>query len=280
MSVDVGGRVVVVGSANADLVLTVQRRPGAGETVLGGELVTLPGGKGANQAVAAARLGATTSFVGRVGDDAHGRLLLESLRGAGVDIAGVGIGAEPTGVAIIYLTPDGDNSIVVAPGANGALTPDQVRTAAVTSADVLLLQREVDPATSLAAALACPGRVLLNLAPSGPMPAQLLHRTDVLVVNEHEAADLLGTSGAPPDPSDAATRLRALGPAAVVVTLGADGAVAEDAVGSYRVARRPWRWSTPPERAMPSPGRWPGGWPPATTCRPRSRWPCGSGRSP
>jgi ribokinase len=236
MSVDVGGRVVVVGSANADLVVSVQRRPGAGETVLGGELVTLPGGKGANQAVAAARLGAAISFVGRVGDDAHGRLLLESLRGAGVDVAEVGTGSEPTGVAIILLTPDGDNSIVVAPGANGALTPDHVLTSTVTGADVLLLQREVDPVTSLAAALACRGRVLLNLAPSGPMPAQLLQRTDVLVVNEHEAADLLdGVDAGSLDPVDAASRLRELGPAAVVITLGADGAVAADAAGSHRV---------------------------------------------
>jgi ribokinase len=242
MSVDIGGRVVVVGSANADLVVSVRRRPGAGETVLGGELVTLPGGKGANQAVAAARLGAATSFVGRVGDDAHGRLLLESLRGAGVDVTGVGVGSEPTGVAIVYVTPDGDNSIVVAPGANGALTADHVRTAAVSGAQVLLLQREIDPATSLAAADCCRGLVLLNLAPSGPMPLQLLHRTDVLVVNEHEAADLLGTRAAAPSPdgagaaaTDVAIRLRELGPAAVVITLGPDGAVAADAAGSYRV---------------------------------------------
>jgi ribokinase len=238
--------VVVVGSANADLVVSVARRPGAGETVLGGELVTLPGGKGANQAVAAARLGAATAFIGRVGDDAHGRLLLDSLRSDGVDVTAVTAGSEPTGVAIIYLTPDGDNSIVVAPGANGALAPEHVRGPAVAGAEVLLLQREVDPETSLAAAQTCRGRVVLNLAPSGPMPAALLARTDVLVVNEHEAADLLeaaslldpaGPTG-PERLADAGQRLRRLGPGTVVVTLGADGAVAVDATGSYR-ARSP-----------------------------------------
>ena len=237
---------VVVGSANADLVVKVVRRPGAGETVLGGELVTLPGGKGANQAVAAARLGASTAFIGRVGQDAHGQLLLDSLRSDGVDVTAVTTGAEPTGVAIIYLTPDGDNSIVVAPGANGTLAPEHVRGTAVATAEVLLLQREVDPGTSLAAALACGGQVVLNLAPSGPMPAQLLARTDVLVVNQHEAADLLAAAGlldpaapaGPEGPADAAELLRGLGPAAVVVTLGADGAVAVDASGRYR-ARSP-----------------------------------------
>jgi len=237
-----GGGVVVVGSANADLVLAVARRPGAGETVLGGDLGTLPGGKGANQAVAAARLGARTAFVGRVGDDAHGRLLLDSLRGAGVDTTGTLSGGAPTGVAVVLVTADGDNSIVVSPGANALLTPDDVRTAAVATADVLLLQREVDPATSLAAATSCRGTVLLNLAPSGPMPAELLARTDVLVVNQHEAADLLGEAGdrsAAAEPSAAAERLRALGPRAVVVTLGAAGAVAVDDAGRHAAAAAP-----------------------------------------
>jgi ribokinase len=239
--------VVVVGSANADLVVSAPRRPGAGETVLGGSLTTVPGGKGANQAVAAARLGAVTAFVGRVGDDAHGHLLLASLRDAGVDTHAVMSGATPTGVAIVVVTPDGDNSIVVAPGANAELAPNDVRLPVVEQAAVLLLQREVDPETSLAAALACRGRVVLTLAPSGPMPTALLERTDVLVVNQLEAADLLTTlpdsspSGgsaddAPDDPADVAAPLRALGPDAVVITLGGDGAVAVDGDGTHRVA--------------------------------------------
>lgn len=114
---------LVVGSANADLVIGVERRPAPGETVLGSDLAVHPGGKGANQAVAAARLGASTALLARVGDDAHGRLLLESQRAAGVDTGGVQVGGAPTGVALITVDPSGDNSIVVSPGANARLTP-------------------------------------------------------------------------------------------------------------------------------------------------------------
>ena len=230
-------RVVVVGSANADLVVALERRPAAGETVLGGDLRTLPGGKGANQAVAAARLGVVTAFVGRLGDDANGALLRSSLLAAGVDVAGVRTDAAPTGVAVVLVTPDGDNSIVVAPGANGRVTAADARQDVVAGAAVLLLQREIDPTASLAAALHCRGRVVLNLAPSGPVPAELLARADVLVVNEHEAADLLDGEHLPP--ARAAERLRALGPATVVVTLGSAGAIAVDGDGTvHQVAAR------------------------------------------
>ncbi|BFO21678.1 hypothetical protein SHKM778_80660 [Streptomyces sp. KM77-8] len=120
---------LVVGSANADLVIGVERRPGAGETVLGSDLAVHPGGKGANQAAAAARLGARTALLARVGDDGHGRLLLDAQRAAGVDTKGVLVGGAPTGVALIQVDPSGDNSIVVSPGANGRLTPADVRAA-------------------------------------------------------------------------------------------------------------------------------------------------------
>ncbi|WP_240496735.1 PfkB family carbohydrate kinase, partial [Streptomyces torulosus] len=106
---------LVVGSANADLVIGVERRPGAGETVLGSDLAVHPGGKGANQAVAAARLGARTALLARVGDDGNGRLLLDSQRAAGVDTTGVLVGGAPTGVALITVDPSGDKSIVVSP---------------------------------------------------------------------------------------------------------------------------------------------------------------------
>ncbi|HEY6793084.1 MAG TPA: ribokinase, partial [Kineosporiaceae bacterium] len=232
--------VVVVGSANADLVVRVERRPGPGETVLGGDLRILPGGKGANQAVAAARLGARTSFVGRVGEDTHGDLLLESLRTSGVDVSAVHRDPAPTGVAVITVTPDGDNSIVVAPGANARVSASDAGGEVVEQAAVLLLQREIDPAASLAAAQRCRGLVILNLAPSGPAPQPLLDRIDVLVVNEHEAVDLLAARGAPPLPAGegpraVARRLQALGPRAVVVTLGPAGAVGVDAGRSYHV---------------------------------------------
>jgi ribokinase len=229
--------VVVVGSANADLVVPVDRRPGAGETVLGGDLRTLPGGKGANQAVAAALLGAPTAFVGRVGDDAHGALLRGSLAGAGVDVAALRTDAAPTGVAIITVTPDGDNSIVVSPGANARVTADDARCDVVARAAVLLLQCEIGTETSLAAALHCRGRVVLNLSPSGPVPPQLLARTDVLVVNQHEAADLLGTTALTAEL--AAAELRTLGPRTVVVTLGGEGAVAVDDAGTVHRATAP-----------------------------------------
>src|SRR5690606_31264774 len=111
----------ILGSAKADLVIGVARRPAAGETVPGSDLAVHPGGKGANQAVAAARLGARTALLARVGDDEHGRLLLDSLRKAGADTVGVLVGGAPTGVALITVDPSGDNSIVVSPGANARL---------------------------------------------------------------------------------------------------------------------------------------------------------------
>jgi ribokinase len=237
-------QVVVVGSANADLVVRVDR-PLAGETVLGGDVATLPGGKGANQAVAAARMAARSStgvaFVGRVGDDGHGRMLRAGLAASGVDVAALGMSARPTGAAVILLDPAGENSIVVSPGANAEVGPDDARCDLVAGAEVLVLQGEIDPAASLAAAEHTAGRVLLNLAPAGPVPPGLLARTDVLVVNEHEAAELLGepVGGSGLDPTDAAARLRALGPAAAVVTLGARGAVAVDADGQHRAASAP-----------------------------------------
>jgi ribokinase len=230
--------VVVVGSANADLAIDVDRRPQSGETVLGGDLHTAAGGKGANQAVAAARLGASVSFVGCVGDDDHGRLLRSSLRAAGVDDAGLRIGSAPTGTAVILITPDGDNSIVVSPGANAELNRDDVEAARerLAAAKILVLQREVDPAVSAAAAQithAAGGRVVLSLAPSGPMPAALIALADPVVVNEQEARDLIGsTTGSGEELAQAVLKA---GPRSAVVTLGAAGAVAADADGVIRV---------------------------------------------
>ncbi|MEJ2579939.1 MAG: ribokinase [Kineosporiaceae bacterium] len=229
--------VVVVGSANADLVVEVPHRPGPGETVLGGDLTVFPGGKGANQAVAAARLGARTAFVGRVGDDAHGRFLREALTGAGVEASGLRTTTAPTGTALILLTPDGENSIVVSPGANARLDAADVDRDEVRRSRVLLLQGEVDAGTSLAAARLATGLVVLNLAPVGPVPPPLLERCDVLVVNEYEAAALLGAP-APDGAARTARLLRGRGPSVVVITLGALGAVAVDGV-RHRSVRPP-----------------------------------------
>ncbi|MFI2640254.1 ribokinase [Streptomyces sp. NPDC018610] len=227
---------LVVGSANADLVIGVERRPAAGETVLGSDLAVHPGGKGANQAVAAARLGARTALLARVGDDAHGRLLLDSQRAAGVDPAGVLVGGAPTGVALITVDPSGDNSIVVSPGANGRLTPKDVRAAAglVRSARVVSAQLEIPLETVVEAVrrLADGSRFVLNPSPPRELPPELLEACDPLIVNEHEAKVILGGDGVGDDPEDWARALLARGPRSVVVTLGAEGALVASADGA------------------------------------------------
>ncbi|MFF5727837.1 ribokinase [[Kitasatospora] papulosa] len=222
---------LVVGSANADLVVGVERRPGPGETVLGTDLVVHPGGKGANQAVAAARLGARTALLARVGDDAHGRLLRASQQEAGVDTAGVLVGGAPTGVALITVDPSGDNSIVVSPGANARLTPDDVRAAGplFASARVVSVQLEIplDTVAETARALGPGTRLVLNPSPPAPLPGEVLAACDPLVVNEHEARYILG-DGAGDTPEAWARGLTALGPRSVVITLGAEGALVSD----------------------------------------------------
>ncbi|MFG3097181.1 ribokinase [Streptomyces sp. NPDC048202] len=224
---------LVVGSANADLVVGVERRPGAGETVLGGDLAVHPGGKGANQAVAAARLGARTALLARVGDDGHGRLLRDSLRSAGVDTSAVLTGGAPTGVALITVDPSGDNSIVVSPGANARLTEGDVEPGVLGAASVVSAQLEIPLETVAAVVRALPEgtRFVLNPSPPRPLPTEVLAACDPLVVNEHEARVLLDDADAGDDPADWARRLLALGPRSVVVTLGAKGALVCDASG-------------------------------------------------
>ncbi|MEV7501262.1 ribokinase [Streptomyces sp. NPDC093018] len=230
---------LVVGSANADLVIGVERRPAAGETVLGGDLSTHPGGKGANQAVAAARLGARTALLARVGEDGHGRLLLDSLRSAGVDPSGVLEGGAPTGVALITVDPSGDNSIVVSPGANARLTPADVRAAEglLRASRVVSAQLEIPLETVVKVVRNLPSgtRFVLNPSPPRPLPAEVLAACDPLIVNEHEARVILGED-AGAEPEDWARGLLAMGPRSVVVTLGAEGALVYDGSGAARVA--------------------------------------------
>ncbi|MFB9462104.1 ribokinase [Streptomyces cinereospinus] len=234
---------LVIGSANADLVIGVERRPGAGETVLGSDLAVHPGGKGANQAVAAARLGARTALLARVGDDAHGRLLLDAQRAAGVDTVGVLVGGAPTGVALITVDPSGDNSIVVSPGANGRLTPEDVRAAGslFQASRVVSAQLEIPLETVVEAvrSLAPGSRFVLNPSPPRPLPPEVLAACDPLIVNEHEARVLLGEALVGDDPADWARILLARGPRAVVVTLGAKGALVASAQGVARVRSVP-----------------------------------------
>ncbi|GAA5203389.1 ribokinase [Streptomyces thinghirensis] len=230
---------LVVGSANADLVIGVERRPGAGETVLGTDLAVHPGGKGANQAVAAARLGARTALLARVGDDDYGRLLLDSQRAAGVDTVGVLVGGAPTGVALITVDPSGDNSIVVSPGANGRLAPGDVRAAASLfhASRVVSTQLEIplETVVEVVRSLAPDSRFVLNPSPPRPLPAEVLAACDPLIVNEHEAKVILGDACVSERPEDWARILLAKGPRSVVVTLGAEGALVASGAGVFRV---------------------------------------------
>ncbi|TJZ56116.1 ribokinase [Streptomyces piniterrae] len=232
--------VLVVGSANADLTVRVERRPGAGETVLGTDLVESAGGKGANQAAAAARLGGRTALLARVGGDAFGELLLSAQREAGTDVAPVIVDeAARTGTAMIIVSPDGDNSIVVSPGANAALTPRDVAAAkdVIAASSVVSLQLEI-PMESVRAAAATAEdagtRVVLNPSPAPETLApELLAVADPLVVNEHEARQLSGLTDG--KPGEWAHALRDKGARSVVVTLGGDGALVLDASGAHEV---------------------------------------------
>ncbi|KQV26485.1 MULTISPECIES: ribokinase [unclassified Microcella] len=223
---------VVLGSANTDYTVAVERHPRPGETVMGGDVATGTGGKGANQSLAAARLGAPPVFLGAVGDDAGGRTLLEALAAGGVDVAHVEtVPGAPTGVALITLARDGENSIVVAPGANGRLavepTVERLRALAAPGT-VMLAQLEVpiDVVAAAAAAVdAAGGRVVLNLSPSAPVPDALLALCDPLVVNESEASDLAATSVDGPASAAAAAVALLERCRSVVITLGGEGAV-------------------------------------------------------
>jgi ribokinase len=219
----------VVGSANADLVVSVDRRPGPGETVLGGDTVISPGGKGANTAVAAARLGADVALLAAVGDDGYGTMLTESLREAGVRTDLVRTVARPTGIAYITVTPDGENSILVSPGANLALEPTEPTAieGALTGAKVVVASLEVPLSTverTIATASGAGVRTLLNLSPPANLGERTLTALDVLLVNEHEAGWLLGSATEP-------VKLLDLGPRSAVITRGLRGALVLTASG-------------------------------------------------
>lgn len=233
--------VVVVGSANVDLLAEVARLPLPGETVLGRSLRVAPGGKGANQAVAAKRLGADTRLLCAVGEDVYAATVLDTLSAEGIDTRDVRqVRGVATGTAVIVVSEDAENTIVVTPGANAELGADDVRALeALVRGDVLVLQLEIPLATALAAAQLARrsgATVVLNCAPMPPDTTALgglLAAVDVLVVNETEARALT-----PSPPADGvhgwqalATGLREAGPDTVVVTLGASGAVAATDTG-------------------------------------------------
>ena len=221
--------IVVVGSANLDLVVEVDQIPAVGETVMGGDLHRIPGGKGANQAVAAARLGRDVAMIGRLGADEGGQMLRAALDTDGVDTSRLLTTPDvPNGVALISVGSDGDNAIVVSPGANARVTAADVDAAAdaLHGATVTLLQLEIPLDAVTAAAHAARGAVILNPAPAPaePLPADLLAQVDVLVPNQTELATLAGHDG-PVDAEIAATLAPLLPSRAVVVTLGAEGAL-------------------------------------------------------
>jgi len=221
--------ILVIGSLNADLVVRAPRFPAPGETISGEDLAIIPGGKGANQAVAAARQGPSVEMVGRVGNDSFGPTLLQNLKENHVDTARVLTDDSATGTAIIVVDADGQNNIVLSPGANGKVTPDDVEAVSFQDADTLLLQLEIPLETVIHAAHIARQngvRVILNPAPARPLPDSLLADVDILVPNESELGLL---SGQPvTDIVSAKSAARALlekGVKTVIVTLGSKGAL-------------------------------------------------------
>jgi ribokinase len=183
-------RITVVGSINLDLVGFCERLPRPGETVTDAELERVPGGKGANQAVAAARLGADVTFIGCVGDDEFGKLARAGLDEAGVDLSGLQVVDEPTGVALILVDAGGENQIVVAPGANRKLHPGSFT---LGESDAVLCQLEIPIETVTSAADQAGRMFCLNAAPARTVPAEVLERADLIVANSFEL-DALGSS--------------------------------------------------------------------------------------
>lgn len=225
-------RIVVIGSSNTDMVVNCQRLPRPGETVLGGEFMMNPGGKGANQAVAVARLGGDVAFIGKVGDDVFGQRTREQLAGEGIDIAHLGVVADcASGVALINVDADGENCITVASGANAMLRGSDIDAAAdlIAAADIVLMQLEVPLPTVVHAARLAKSKgvtVVLNPAPAPltPLPVELLENVDILIPNRTEL-ELL--SGLPTDDTvaPAVERMKGLGVKSLVVTLGSKGAL-------------------------------------------------------
>ncbi|MHA7280794.1 ribokinase [Arthrobacter sp. MDT2-2] len=224
--------IVVVGSINADLVVTLERHPQPGETVLGRSMTVLPGGKGANQAVAAALLGADVTMIGAVGTDAYADVALSALTAAGADLAAVRRTGGGTGVAVVEVSDDGENSIVVLSGANAEVTGALVEASAGTirGAAVVVVQGELPADATAAAIRAAAGRVIVNLAPVIDVDRATLLRADPLVVNEHEGALVLAQFGGAvhADHEAVVTGLLACGFASVVMTLGGAGALVSD----------------------------------------------------
>ncbi len=235
--------ILVLGSINIDLVFALPNLPRQGETVLGADYLVAPGGKGANQAVAAARDGARVTFHGCVGDDAFGRIAYDALAAAAIDVRLLRDAARPTACAAVCVDAGGHNQIAVASGANLAVRAAQIPDAALGDGTTLILQMEIprlEIESTIARAKRYGSRVVLNLAPALPLADTALAAVDVLVVNEHEAASLAGTRGiTAAEPAALAAGLAATLGNIVVVTLGGEGAVAARRGETWRVGALP-----------------------------------------
>ena len=232
--------VIVFGSINLDLVTRVARFPAPGETIGAESFATYPGGKGANQALAAARAGAEVRLYGTVGTDAFADAALALLAAGGVDLDGVKRAAAPTGCATILVDAHGENCIAVASGANALADPEAVPDTVLAPGTVVVLQHEVPNqanAELIARAHRAGARIILNAAPARPLSVELLRQVDVLVLNETEAAALAAQHGWPATPHafTAAAIVVAAPIFAVVVTLGKEGALAASGTDTIRV---------------------------------------------
>jgi ribokinase len=222
--------ITVFGSINIDLTFRLPHLPAVGETVLTSTVTEAVGGKGANQAIAAARDGASTCFIGCVGNDSYGETARRALIGLGIDVSGLQSVPDPTGLAAVWIDQTGRNQIAVASGANGVLKADALVRRALPAAALLVLQMET-PAVEVAAAIALAkrtnARVILNLAPALPLAREILQQVEILVLNEHEAA-VLGSHLLLPqvEPRHQVVALAHTLGNTVIVTLGVEGAVA------------------------------------------------------
>ena len=239
------GSIVVVGSVNVDLLAQVRRHPRPGETLHGSGGRMLPGGKGANQAVAAARLGGRVAMVGAVGTDAQAEVALSALREAGVELSHLAEVEGPTGLAIVTVAQDGENSIVVIAGANASMDAQRVHAAgdAIAAARIVVCQGEIPREGIEALPALVTGRFLHNPAPVMELDPAVLRASDPLVVNQHEAALVLAQLTpdlTPPETPEAVLRaLTDAGVPAAVLTLGAEGALVADADGLHRIPPAP-----------------------------------------
>ncbi|NWF64156.1 MAG: ribokinase [Chloroflexi bacterium] len=221
--------ILVIGSLNADLVVKSPRFPQPGETISGDDLQIIPGGKGANQAVAAARQGVKTAMIGRVGSDSFAPFLVDNLKANQVDTSHVTVDSSATGTAIIVVDAHGQNSIVLSPGANGSVSPADVDSASFSDFGLILLQLEIPTLTVLHAAQQARANgltVILNPAPAKSLPAELMSNVDILIPNETELALLAGLPVTDASSAEvAAKEILKQGVKTVIATLGSKGAL-------------------------------------------------------